>query len=643
MQQEQYTVKRMVPDRAECPEGRTVNHERNRRLERHVELLPREVKKAEVEQDITQRDQFNTEDVALAETLIRESHQNSLDALHGDDRDALVVRTRLSIREADPADSDYWRELLTPLEPHLQASRVDCTGLDLGRPRVLVIEDFGTTGLKGPVDRKDKSNFSDFWRRFGVSNKSGGAAGRWGLGKLVYSSASRIGVFFGLTIRRGDPKRYLMGQAVLNNHTIDNKDYAPHLFFAVRGPEDFQLPVEDPGEITRFSQAVGFTRTTEPGLSIAIICVQEKLDADLLLSNIIRNYFFPILRRQLEVEAFGTRVTADTFDELASRYADSIQFPRPLREFVRALEKTEPLLLESSWTEKPDLAIPSETCDKLRAHFQAGKIVAVKAPLRLKRKNDEIVETHVLGYLQKLPEDCKPQALFVRGRITIPGEARYFQTRRAMAALLALDDGIVEFLGDAENPAHTRWSGTAKKLTEAWRSPDKAVRAVRRLLNDLYDLIAEVEAQIDEDVFSDFFSIPAPDPAKKRRTTLPRPPSLPPSPPKLPAPARYFNLIGKKGGFLISARKDVTPPNGLRLTIEVAYAVLRGNAFRKFHPSDFSFRDPNHLNIRAEGLTWEHVAENKLELLITSPSFRFEVSGFDVQRDLEINVEEAES
>src|SRR5690349_22782615 len=42
---------------------------------------------------------------------------------------------------------------------------IGLNGLDLGMPKLLVIEDFGTTGLLGAIDSKDKRNFSDFWRR----------------------------------------------------------------------------------------------------------------------------------------------------------------------------------------------------------------------------------------------------------------------------------------------------------------------------------------------------------------------------------------------------------------------------------------------------------------------------------------------
>ena len=45
---------------------------------------------------------------------------------------------------------------------------------------------------EGAIDLKDNGQFCGFWRQFGRSNKKGSSGGRWGLGKLVFSSSSSI-------------------------------------------------------------------------------------------------------------------------------------------------------------------------------------------------------------------------------------------------------------------------------------------------------------------------------------------------------------------------------------------------------------------------------------------------------------------
>ena len=212
------------------------------------------------------------------------------------------MRTRLAFHSATPEQRKFFDLLFRDLPPHLEACDLDVAGLELDAPRLLVIEDFGTTGLSGAWDRKDDLPFSDFWRRIGKSHKGGQQGGRWGLGKLVFSGASRARSFFGLTVRSEDPDRapLLMGQAVLGtHHDSEGRDLDAHGFFCERRPDGFQLPVKDPVYVRNFARATGITRADEPGLSIAIPFVRSDLSADALVRELVRNYYFPILTNSL--------------------------------------------------------------------------------------------------------------------------------------------------------------------------------------------------------------------------------------------------------------------------------------------------------------------------------------------------------
>ena len=184
-----------------------------------MKWLFRRIPADEVERDITQRGQFDTDDTRLQATLIRESHQNSLDARP--EGSTGPVRTR--IRFFEPTnDEQYFEELFAGLPGHLSASGIAIDGIDFKKPTFLLIEDFGTTGLTGEWNKKDKKAFSDFWRREGRSHKGGTSNGRWGLGKLVFSSASRIRTFFGLQLARQSGPPVANGEAVLR-HSRDRR------------------------------------------------------------------------------------------------------------------------------------------------------------------------------------------------------------------------------------------------------------------------------------------------------------------------------------------------------------------------------------------------------------------------------------
>ena len=247
-----------------------------------MDLRFREVSPGEVEQELTQKDQFNTDSVPLAATLVRESIQNSTDARVESPGNHAEIR--ISFKSPDASNAPFWRKIFRPLRSHLEASGVDASTLDLDTPNFLVIEDFGTTGLIGSFENKDDQNFNDFWRRVGRSHKGGSKGGSWGLGKLVFPISSELRSFFGLTVRHDDvARRLLMGQTILTTHRLNNVDYVPHGFFADHDTKGFQRPVLDQDFVRIFSSAVGFTRENEPGLSIAIPFPRPELTAEKLI------------------------------------------------------------------------------------------------------------------------------------------------------------------------------------------------------------------------------------------------------------------------------------------------------------------------------------------------------------------------
>src|SRR5688572_17118754 len=102
-----------------------------------MKLVFREIGADEVEKEVTQRDQFNSDEVELVEALVREAHQNSLDAKCKNRSGP--VRTRLAFRNALPEHERLFSVLFRELPAHLRASQVDISEVDFSRPRFLVI------------------------------------------------------------------------------------------------------------------------------------------------------------------------------------------------------------------------------------------------------------------------------------------------------------------------------------------------------------------------------------------------------------------------------------------------------------------------------------------------------------------------
>jgi hypothetical protein len=205
--------------------------------------------------EVTQRDQFNNDEVGLAEALVREAIQNSSDAPAG----GSPVKVRFNISCLSGVAAEEFVAQLSSLRPHLSECGIDPSILDAEPIRILTIEDFNTTGLTGSFLEVDHGNFDRFWRAVGDSGKKGKEGGRWGLGKLVYSSASAVKAFYGLTVSADHQTPSLMGQVVLKNHRLGSVFYPAHGFFfdGRSAPLNLQQPIQNVGELHKFRQFAG--------------------------------------------------------------------------------------------------------------------------------------------------------------------------------------------------------------------------------------------------------------------------------------------------------------------------------------------------------------------------------------------------
>ncbi len=583
-----------------------------------------------VEQDPTQRDQFNNDEVGLAEALVREVIQNSTDAVA---TEGGQVKVCFSVRTITGQNAGAFRNLFTSLRANLAACEISAAPMDASDATLLVIEDFGTKGLTGKTDELDNDNFRNFWRRHGRSGKGGASGGRWGLGKLVYSSSSRIRAFFGVTVRAGEETPLMMGQAVLRNHAIAGTRHPAHGFwFSDRGREGIQLPVSDPVQISTFRELSGMRRQCQPGLSIVIPYLNGGITEGAIIDAVLRNYYFPILAGTLVVEVGPQVIDRTSFHQIASQMKTA--FPLGFVEAVGASLRLEPeitatLPLAAGIGEK---MFSSTQVESLKSAYREGKLLHLRVPVMLKRISGEDVASYVDLFLQQLPEGGKPFSLFARGSITVPGETRYFSGVQALGAMVAQDKGVAEFLGDAENPAHTNWIASAEKLGERWRSAGPNVKQIRYALRDLYSLIADQVAREDRNALIDLFSLV--DPARsstgqRKRTSKPVVQATPKE--------KALSIRPCKGGFEVIAgpgAKSWTFPKKIR--IRVAYDTMVGNPFSAHSRYDFDLTK-NDIHLEAREATVKAQNSSVLVASVTGPNFLVSGTGFDTNRDLVVD------
>lgn len=587
------------------------------------------------EKELTQQDQFNNDEVILAEALVRETIQNSTDARLSDD---VPVHVRFALAEPDSEISrKFFSNLLDGLTPHLQACGI---ARPTGSQKYLVIEDFETTGLEGATDVKDSGQFCGFWRRFGRSNKKGSSGGRWGLGKLVFSSSSSIRTLIGLTRRAGEPSICLMGQAILRNHKIGDTETDSVGFWCQPGSKK-GLPSTDLKLCQNFSMAAGLKRKDQTGLSLVIPYVLPEIEPEHLISATLKNYYFPILTGRLVVAVNDTTISASSFDQISGELGSS-SIPASVLSFVRQLQSlriaSPALTLPEAWqgtTISGDF-LGEEIVSKLREQYKAGEMLYIRAPLSVKLRNDggQALETHVDVFLRPSHPGERSQTLVVRGSITVPTEGKKATLPDCHAALVADDPLISQLLGDAENPAHTQWNERAEKLRANWIGAHTVLRRVRAALHEIHSVVADRVERDDPLALVDFFSIHKPKHGGQHpKGAADRTRDLPPPRPK------PFRIQRRAGGFTLLPNPKMKPESfPLKIHLRCAYDVLNGNPFRRFSDHDFSFYNGK-LTIEKHNADCWPTDSNEVDIEARSPDFRIEVVGFDENRDLVVEAQ----
>ena len=606
----------------------------------------------------------------LPKRFVRESIQNSLDARAGDE----PVRVRFVISGSNDALEPIRATCyLTGLRPHFCAvadaertprgdnsdleerkSLFDCT------MPFLIVEDFGTIGLRGDV-RANNSQAKDnhFWglfRSVGISPKGQDAGGSWGLGKWVFPSASKLNAFIGVTRRQDDGQLLLMGQAMLKLHELDGKKYAHYGYFAAASDalEESWLPMpaSSLGPHAAFvRQAVadfGLADRDQPGTSVVVPHPDDELaDPGQLAWAVITQYFWPIVagdlvveivaagatERIIDAETIGDEVhncgaaSADSGEEAAGPMARAIA----LAAWGTRVSSDQSIEAIGRRGEK---AIASHDLDGARERYERGERLAFDVRTKVGG-----VLSRFRVFLEKDDALSKGHDYYVRGHLHIPG-MDYLHNIQARA-LTFVDNRtpLGHLLRDSEGPAHDKWNASAQRLKEKrWPAAAVRVREAQRAAARILDQLAAKPEEKQRDALADLFPSRRTARGGARSTSGGAPGDRQASDDAGPKPTLRIRQVG--GGFVATTE----PADGLAdttWTVRMAYDVARGTvrtALIRFARGvkagcpDFSLRDDG-LSVEHEGCTVESAADNELRVLVTEPTMLLRVTGFD-DRDL---------
>ena len=597
-----------------------------------------------VETDPTQGEFFVNNEIDRSSALVRETIQNSLDARRDD---ASNVEVRFAFHEgALFLGPTMLREYLSDLIPHLRLCGLDLDGIDLNEPRFLVVEDFGTHGLRGNPATKDASDFYYFWHVVGRSGKGDAKAGRWGLGKTVFPNSSQISAFFGYTVRSDDRRQLLLGQTCLKTHSLNGTTYLPYAFYQSSGERTFELPYEEATRLDKFRADFRLSRTTENGLSLVVPFPYREINENTIIEAAIEHYFFPILAGTLVVRVGQRCIDRTTILSLAAQLQSrklrdiekSLKFAAELQTLdpaaVQAIEF--PARLNSTGGRIPSDAFVPETIARLRQEFRAEKIIAVRVPVNLTPKTGPAEPTHLTLYLKRDPTLMRGHDFYLRGGITLSGQ-NVFGSRPAFGLLLADDTPVCRFLGDAENPAHTLWNPRSPRIAVRYRNARDTVLFIREAMVSLLDTLTQVSEEEDRVALSEIFFTPKKaERQQNSRETVPG--DEMPGLDELALPK--FALWPVSGGFSLKGGPGLKAEDlPLSLTVTTAYEIRSGNPFKKYNPCDYKLEEPP-IRIVNSGLSDLRPSGQRVDFIATSTDFHLEISGFDLHRDLKLKVEE---
>lgn len=606
---------------------------------------------------------FSTESIANeAQALVREGIQNSLDAAV-EDPVTRKKRPRVRIYVSGKNGALPWRKVSPFFEsawPHFQAE--DSGLLTSETPSYgsecpfLVFEDFGTSGLTGDVAQSNRPSkgeenaFYYYLRAEGQSGKSDSDRGRWGIGKFVFPKASRVRSFLALSKRADDQQTVVTGQFILKWHSVDGKQYSPDGWFGLKNQDGILLPSTDELLAETFKDTFRLGRNEESGLSLVVPWCRPDIDRHVLITSVLRDFYYPILKGELEVE-----IADPDHSEVISQNSFGDVFERSKKHLTSdeigtielAIEATEghgitafkANVNEKKEPEWSDDLLDEETAASLGRLINEGSLVSIRVPIWVHKNEGDPERSQVRIWLRRDESATNGKPVFIREGLVIP--AAHSTLARGFRSLVLIEDKpIARLLGDAENPSHTKWDAKSEHFQGKYPSGKGArtITFVRTIVSKLVAAITKSSGEKDLLTFANDFKAPPIDDGNqgKKQVKGKRKKIIEPKPPGERKIKLWEDSKLKDGFAVYSSGQDFSGEK--LLTIRVGYDVVRGNPLTRWAPFDFQLDKGKGINIECtgNGIVNNSVTRkgNRFIVKLSNKDFRVQFGGFDARRDL---------
>ncbi len=605
---------------------------------------------------------------SVVDAFVREDIQNRLDAKA---KNQPCIRLEYSL--CGPQTAKDFGKWFRKLDKHLSARGIK---EELGyTPSVtssvmwLLAEDFQTTGLNGdpncyqdpPKDEKPRNDFYWFIRNVGRSGKSGADRGRWGLGKIVYPAASTVRSFYAYTVQEGSLRNLLIGRSVLTIHHLDGAQHDSEGYFGEyldKDAEFFATPSQEPDVIEAFRKDFMVRRSaTDPGLTIAIPFPDSDITYAGLIESIVKHWFMVLIEGRLQVIVRcgddDVTIDGDTLEDVIDRHVEDIKkrrrlsrqisFARVVQDFDQKGEQFFSLQRPTSgqaptWNKLHEKFESPEKMEAAREAYRSGKAVGFEVPVQVVRLDGTVnKESSFEVFIQRTDDPSPPCEVFLRDGMAIIGLGK-LRENGMLAIIRAENNELGALLGDAENPAHTRWETSGKHFKKKYNYGPSILALVKQSAERISCFLTTSDEGQDKELLRSLFYLPEEGEGKTKEKRKSGGTKTKTEKPELEPRKIYISLDQRNDGFVIKRHKDaIRVPE--RLVIRAAYDVDRGNPFKAHHPADFDFSKKNGgVGFEMRGMEIEQSTPNRIVCRVTDADFEISAEGFDKNRDLIVNV-----
>ena len=518
---------------------------------------------------------------------------------------------------------------------------------------LLVFEEEGFRGLLGPLnddeDSKDEDRPHHYFRNFfftqGIKTKRGSSMGRTNKGKITYYAASEYLTVFALTRRYGDnPELALFGKTeFFNDYSIGDERY-----FSTSLMHSDGNPSYDESKCREFADAAGLENFDQYGTSWVIPNVDKNyLSPESFIPILLEEFFEPIIGSRLIVNYRGVKISSGTLLDVFDRYPpkdltrEQLDFYETCltmskipdeKDFLKDDDEKEGFfkIENSNWLPRggtPNFGLDDNQVQALSKRANNHELLAFKVPINIfpKDRDPEIAELEV--FLQKKTDTSNPGVTkFIRSGLIITNEPRggIHSGSEYEILILATDEKLCDFLANAEDASHNRFSNNHKIEREYKRSQygsGQTLKEVREAAAHLVGLFEQSGIR-DKNALADLFPSNISDGLEI---------------PSIPDSSYKFHINdSSKGEILISCSNEMKEGMNFPIKFSVECKLASSGSFSKY---DFDFTQSGNVVSKYPELTvFEVTAPNKVDVEFKDPEAKIQLVGLHKRFEIETRI-----